>query len=97
MLPRDRFLARRPDACMYYNQLFTRLGDEGNPPLKENINADSNRRNEIFYTLTAQTVYKDASGYLFMDGTPARASFSIYASEAESMKLQDTPVREFSR
>jgi hypothetical protein len=42
-------------------------------------------------------VYKDASGYLFMDGTPARASFSIYASEAESMKLQDTPVREFSR
>ncbi|HOM48823.1 MAG TPA: hypothetical protein PK491_09930, partial [Candidatus Hydrogenedentes bacterium] len=97
MLPRDRFLARRPDSCMYFNQLFTRLGDEGNPPVKENINADSNRRNEIFYTLTAQTVYKDASGYLFMDGTPARASFSIYASEAESMKLQDTPVREFSR
>jgi hypothetical protein len=98
-LVRPRFLAKAPSECVakgiVEENTYDRLGDEGDPPDPLNPNLPSQRRDEVFYTLTAQTVFVDEIGSLIMDPTPARASFSIYP---EVRKRIDTPpVREFSR
>lgn len=73
-------------------EFFRRLGDEGNPPNPDNPNWPSERRREIFYTLTAQTVINSQ-----IDLTPASVSFSIYVREAEAEIRDEAPIREFSR
>ncbi len=75
-------------------EFYRRLGDEGNPPNPNNPNWPSERRREVYYTLTAQTIM-DGTGEI--DLTPASAGFSIYVREAEAVIRDETPVREFSR
>lgn len=75
-------------------EFFRRLGDEGNPPNPENPNWPSERKREIQYTLTAQTVSPETGQ---IDLTPASVSFSIYVREAEDEVRGEAPIREFSR
>ena len=75
-------------------EFFRRLGDEGNPPNPENPNWPSERKREIQYTLTAQTVSPETGQ---IDLTPASVSFSIYVRETEAELRDEAPIREFSR
>ncbi len=94
-----------PPSPPYCDTTFfnNRLGDEGDPPDDDNPNLPSQRRREMRYRLTAQTVlvyrYTDADGTLVedvvIDQTPATASFSIYVRSIEPR--DEAPVREFSR
>jgi len=83
-----------------------RLGDEGRQPPRANPNMPSQRRREVHYTFTAQTVvlyrYIDpATGTsvedVVIDATPATNNFSIYVREVEEQLRDETPVREFGR
>jgi hypothetical protein len=89
----SRFMATAPDICG--DGRFNRLGDEGNAPDPQNLNRPSKRRQEVFYTLTAQAIFVDHLGSFIVDPTPASVSFSIYPATLE--RFGDTPVREFSR
>ncbi len=75
-------------------EFFRRLGDEGNPPNPDNPNWPSERRREIYYTLTAQTVLEGTNE---IDLTPASVSFSVYVREVEEEVRDEAPIREFSR
>lgn len=120
-LPWDSFIAYPPVAADYAIPPYAndeimdcpslgvfdfRLGDEGRQPPRANPNMPSQRRREVQYTFTAQTVvlyrYIDpATGTsvedVVIDATPATNNFSIYVREVEEQLRDETPVREFGR